>query len=35
MVDNWLQCCYTNDDIGKKEVRLNLGYFFHREPRRY
>ena len=28
-------CCYTNDDIGKKEVRLNLGYFFHREPRRY
>ena len=28
-------CCYTNDDIGKKEVRLNLGYFFHREPRRW
>lgn len=28
-------CCYTNDDIGKKEVRLNFGYFFHREPRRY
>ena len=27
-------CCYTNDDIGKKEVRLNLGYFFHREPHR-
>ena len=26
-------CCYTNDDIGKKEVRLNLGYFFRREPR--
>ena len=28
-------CCYTNDDVGKKEVRLNFGYFFHREPRRY
>lgn len=28
-------CCYTNDDIGMKEVRLNLGYFFHREPRRW
>ena len=27
-------CCYTNDDIGKKEVRLNLGYFFHKEPHR-
>ena len=27
-------CCYTNDDIEKKEVRLNLGYFFHREPSR-
>ena len=27
-------CCYTNDDIGRREVRLNLGYFFHREPRR-
>ena len=27
--------CYTNDDIGKKEVRLNLGYFFHKEPRRW
>ena len=27
-------CCYTNDDIGKKEVRLNLGYFFHKDPRR-
>lgn len=24
-------CCYTNDDIGRREVRLNLGYFFHRE----
>ena len=38
--DSWFErigfdtCCYTNDDIGKKEVRLNLGYFFHREPRR-
>lgn len=28
-------CCYSNDDIGKKEVRLNLGYFFHKEPRRW
>ena len=28
-------CCYTNDDIGKKEVRLNLGYFFHKESRRW
>ena len=27
-------CCYTNDDIGRREVRINLGYFFHREPRR-
>ena len=26
-------CCYTNDDIGKKEVRLNLGYFFREESR--
>lgn len=26
-------CCYTNDDIGNKEVRLNLGYFFHKELR--
>ena len=24
-------CCYTNNDIGRKEVRINLGYFFHRE----
>lgn len=23
-------CCYTNDDIGRREVRINLGYFFHR-----
>ena len=28
-------CCYTNDDIGKKEVRLNFGFFFHKEPRRW
>lgn len=27
-------CCYTNDDIGRKEVRINLGFFFHREGRR-
>lgn len=27
-------CCYTNDDIGRREVRVNLGYFFHREGRR-
>ena len=26
--------CYTNDDIGRREVRINLGYFFHREGRR-
>jgi GNAT superfamily N-acetyltransferase len=24
-------CCYTNNDIGRKEVRFNLGYFFDRE----
>ncbi|MBR3666895.1 MAG: GNAT family N-acetyltransferase [Ruminococcus sp.] len=24
-------CCYTNNDIGRREVRINLGYFFHRE----
>jgi hypothetical protein len=24
-------CCYSNDDIGKKEVRLNLGYLFREE----
>ena len=24
-------CCYTNDDIGRREVRLDLGYFFNRE----
>ncbi len=27
-------CCYTNDDIGRREVRINLGFFFHREGRR-
>ena len=27
-------CCYTNDDVGRREVRLDLGYFFHREGRR-
>ncbi len=27
-------CCYTNADISRKEVRINLGYLFHREPRR-
>ena len=27
-------CCYTNNDIGRKEIRINLGYFFHREGRR-
>ena len=27
-------CCYTNDDIARREVRVNLGYFFHREGRR-
>lgn len=27
-------CCYTNNDIGRREVRIDLGYFFHREPRR-
>ena len=27
-------CCYTNNDIGRREIRLNLGYFFHREGRR-
>ena len=27
-------CCYTNNDIERREVRINLGYFFHREGRR-
>ena len=28
-------CCYTNNDIARHEVRINLGYFFHREGRRF
>ena len=27
-------CCYTNNDIGRREVRINLGYFFHKDARR-
>ena len=27
-------CCYTNDDIGRREIRFNLGYFFHRDAKR-
>ena len=27
-------CCYTNNDIGRREVRINLGYFFNREGKR-
>ncbi len=27
-------CCYTNNDIHRREVRINLGYFFNREGRR-
>ena len=27
-------CCYTNDDIGRREVRINLGFFYNREGRR-
>ncbi len=27
-------CCYTNNDIGRREVRINLGYFFHRDAKR-
>ena len=27
-------CCYTNDDIGRREVRIKPGFFFHREQRR-
>ena len=27
-------CCYTNNDIGRQEVRINLGYFFHRHATR-
>ncbi len=28
-------CCYTNDDIGRREVRINLGYFFNRDGKRW
>ena len=24
-------CCYTNNDIGRREVRLDLGYFLHKD----
>lgn len=24
-------CCYTNHDIKRREVRINLGYFFNKE----
>ena len=27
-------CCYTNNDIARHEVRLDLGYFLHRDGRR-
>ena len=27
-------CFYTNNDIGRREVRINLGYFFHKDARR-
>jgi len=27
-------CCYTNNDIERREVRINLGYFLNREGRR-
>lgn len=27
-------CCYTNNDMQRREVRINLGYFFHRDERR-
>ena len=27
-------CCYTNNDIKRREVRINLVYFFHREEQR-
>ena len=27
-------CCYTNNDIARREVRIDLGFFFHREARR-
>ena len=28
-------CCYANNDIARREVRINLGYFFHRDARRH
>ena len=28
-------CCYTNNDIARREVRLDLGYFLHRDGRRF
>lgn len=28
-------CCYTNNDIKRREVRINMGYFFNREERRF
>lgn len=24
-------CCYTNNDVKRREVRINLGYFFNKE----
>ncbi len=27
-------CCYTNDDIARREVRLDLGFFFHQNASR-
>ena len=28
-------CCYTNNDICRREVRINLGYFFNRDGKRW
>lgn len=28
-------CCYTNNDIRRREVRINLGYFFNRKEQRW
>lgn len=28
------QCCYTNIDIQRREVRFNMGYFLHHNPGR-
>ena len=28
-------CCYTNNDIGRREVRINLGYLFNRDGKRW